>query len=124
MEIKLLSSTAKIPTRGSEYAAGFDLYADSVENINSSEGWSLQINPGETVKVNTGISIALPDSTFGGIYPRSGLATKQGLAPANKVGVIDEDYRGPVIVTSSIIIFSFSLLHKLSAPYKSRFVIS
>lgn len=86
MEIKLLSSTAKIPTRGSEYAAGFDLYADSVENINSSEGWSLQINPGETVKVNTGISIALPDSTFGGIYPRSGLATKQGLAPANKVG--------------------------------------
>lgn len=98
MEIKLLSSTAKIPTRGSEYAAGFDLYADSVENINSSEGWSLQINPGETVKVNTGISIALPDSTFGGIYPRSGLATKQGLAPANKVGVIDEDYRGPIIV--------------------------
>ena len=98
MEIKLLSSTAKIPTRGSEYAAGFDLYADSVENINSSEGWSLQINPGETVKINTGISIALPDSTFGGIYPRSGLATKQGLAPANKVGVIDEDYRGPIIV--------------------------
>lgn len=98
MEIKLLSSTAKIPTRGSEYAAGFDLYADSVENINSSEGWSLQINPGETVKVNTGISIALPDGTFGGIYPRSGLATKQGLAPANKVGVVDEDYRGPVIV--------------------------
>lgn len=98
MEIKLLSSTAKIPTRGSEYAAGFDLYADSVENINSSDGWSLQINPGETVKVNTGISIALPDGTFGGIYPRSGLATKQGLAPANKVGVVDEDYRGPVIV--------------------------
>lgn len=98
MEIKLLSSTAQPPVRGSEYAAGFDLYADSIEGASSPKDWSLQINPGETVKINTGIAIALPDGTFGGIYPRSGLATKQGLAPANKVGVIDEDYRGAVIV--------------------------
>lgn len=88
--IKKLSDTAIIPTRGSKYAAGYDLYADIKEAI--------QINPGDTLKVSTGIAIAIPDGCFGGIYPRSGLATKQGLAPANKVGVIDSDYRGPIIV--------------------------
>ena len=56
------------------------------------------ILPGETVKINTGVAVALPENTWGGIYARSGLATKQGLAPANKVGVIDSDYRGPLIV--------------------------
>lgn len=88
--IKKLSDTAIIPTRGSKYAAGYDLYADIKEAI--------QINPGDTLKISSGIAIAIPEGCFGGIYPRSGLATKQGLAPANKVGVIDSDYRGPIIV--------------------------
>lgn len=88
--IKKLSDTAIIPTKGSKYAAGYDLYADIKEAI--------QINPGDTLKVSSGIAIAIPEGCFGGIYPRSGLATKQGLAPANKVGVIDSDYRGPIIV--------------------------
>lgn len=88
--IKKLSDTAIIPTKGSKYAAGHDLYADIKEAI--------QINPGDTLKVSTGVAIAIPEGCFGGIYPRSGLATKQGLAPANKVGVIDSDYRGPIIV--------------------------
>jgi dUTP pyrophosphatase len=88
--IKKLSDSAIIPTRGSKYAAGYDFYADIKESV--------QINPGDTFKVSSGIAIAIPEGCFGGIYPRSGLATKQGLAPANKVGVIDSDYRGPIIV--------------------------
>ena len=87
-----LSPTAQAPTRGSERAAGYDLYADL-------EGYPELVIPAHSVrKISTGIAIALPDATFGAIYARSGLATKQGLAPANKVGVIDADYRGPVIV--------------------------
>jgi dUTP pyrophosphatase len=58
----------------------------------------IAIPVGEVRKISTGIAIALPEGTFGAIYARSGLATKKGLAPANKVGVIDADYRGPVIV--------------------------
>lgn len=98
IKIKKLTETAKIPTKGSEYAAGFDLYADNFGNFKSEKEWSLMILPGETVKINTGVAVALPENTWGGIYARSGLATKQGLAPANKVGVIDSDYRGPIIV--------------------------
>ena len=98
IKIKRLTETAKIPTKGSEYAAGFDLYADNFGNFKSEKEWSLMILPGETVKINTGIAVALPENTWGGIYARSGLATKQGLAPANKVGVIDSDYRGEIIV--------------------------
>lgn len=89
MNIKLLSKNATLPTRGSKEAAGWDLYAAE----------DATINPGETVKISTGIAIALPENTFGAIFARSGLATKQGLAPANKVGVVDSDYRGPVIVS-------------------------
>jgi dUTP pyrophosphatase len=91
--IKLLDGNAKIPTKGSEYAAGYDLYADLDADTDS-----ITIHPHNTVKINTGISIALPCFTFGAIFARSGLATKQGLRPANCVGVIDADYRGPVIV--------------------------
>lgn len=98
MEIKKLDPAAKLPTRGSWAAAGWDLYANTYEDFDTNENWTLNIPPNTTVKINTGIAIALPDGTFGGIYPRSGLATKQGLAPANKVGVIDADYRGPIIV--------------------------
>ena len=98
IKIKRLTETAKIPTKGSKYAAGFDLYADNFGDFKSEKEWSLMILPGETVKINTGVAVALPENTWGGIYARSGLATKQGLAPANKVGVIDSDYRGPLIV--------------------------
>ena len=87
-----LSPTAQAPTQGSEWAAGWDLHADL-------EGKDLiTIHPGEVRKISTGIAIALPEETFGAIYARSGMATKRGLTPANKVGVIDADYRGPVIV--------------------------
>lgn len=87
-----LSPTAQMPTQGSEWAAGWDLHADL-------EGKDLiTIHPGEVRKISTGIAIALPEYTFGAIYARSGMTTKRGLAPANKVGVIDSDYRGPVIV--------------------------
>lgn len=79
---------AIIPTRGSADAAGLDLY--SWETVN--------IAPGKTIKIDTGISVELPKGTFGAIFARSGLATKHGLRPANCVGVVDADYRGPVIV--------------------------
>lgn len=90
LKIKFLNNLAKIPTRGSEYAAGLDLYAATDYDI-----W---IEPHQTVKIDTGLAIALPTGTFGAIFARSGIATKQGLRPANCVGVVDADYRGPVIV--------------------------
>jgi dUTP pyrophosphatase len=90
MNIKLLNENAKVPTRGSEYAAGYDLY--------SSSDVPIDIMPHSTIKVDTGIAIELPENTFGAIFARSGLATKKGLRPANCVGVVDQDYRGPVIV--------------------------
>lgn len=90
IEFTLNNHLAKMPTRGSEYAAGYDLYAAT--------DYDIEIAPHETVKIDTGISIALPEWTFGAIFARSGLATKQGLRPANCTGVIDADYRGPVIV--------------------------
>ena len=97
IKIKKITPDAIMPTRGSEYAAGWDLYANSYEGIKS-DNWSLIIPPKSTIKIGTGFAIAIPNGCFGGIYARSGLATKQGLAPANKVGVIDSDYRGEVIV--------------------------
>ena len=90
IEFTLNNDLAKMPTRGSEYAAGYDLYAAT--------DYDIEIAPHETVKIDTGISIALPEWTFGAIFARSGLATKQGLRPANCVGIIDADYRGSVIV--------------------------
>lgn len=87
-----LTPWAHEPTRGSDQAAGYDLYADA-ENQDR-----IIIAPGEVKKISTGIAIALPKFTFGALYARSGLATKKGLAPANKVGVVDADYRGPIIV--------------------------
>ena len=86
-----LTEDAIEPTQGSAEAAGYDLYIpSSIEEI--------VIPAHETIKVGTGIAIELPNSTFGGIFARSGLATKQGLRPANCVGVIDSDYRGEIIV--------------------------
>lgn len=86
-----LTTTAQAPTQGSVLAAGYDLHADI-------DGKYLTIYPGEVRKISTGIAMALPEWTTGLIFARSGLATNQGLAPANKVGVIDADYRGPIIV--------------------------
>ena len=90
VNIKRLTDTAIIPTRGSKDAAGYDLYANIQEPI--------VIKPHETVKIGTGLSIEVPLGYFGGIVARSGLATKRGLAPANKIGVCDSDYRGEYIV--------------------------
>ena len=90
VRFKKLNENAKEPTRGSAAAAGYDLYAAVDED--------LMIPPHSTVKVGTGLAIELPDNTFGAIFARSGLATKQGLRPANCVGVVDSDYRGEVIV--------------------------
>lgn len=88
VQVKLLNEFAKIPTRGSEQAAGYDLYA-------ATDG-PVRIPAHRTILIGTGLSMALPQGTFLGIYPRSGLATKQGLRPANCVGVIDSDYRGEI----------------------------
>lgn len=90
MNIKLLNEYAKVPTQGSEYAAGWDLYAAIAVPVD--------IAPHSTVKVGTGIAVEIPDGFFAGIYARSGLATKKGLRPANCVGVCDSDYRGEYIV--------------------------
>lgn len=90
IKVKRLNDLAKMPTFGSYAAAGVDLYAATEYDI-----W---IKPHETVKVDTGLAMAIPVGYFGAIYARSGLATKQGLRPANCVGVVDADYRGPIIV--------------------------
>ncbi|MDE6001146.1 MAG: dUTP diphosphatase [Clostridia bacterium] len=90
VSIKKLNDKATIPSYGSEFAAGADLYA-CIEN-------DIQVKPHQTVVVPTGIAIELPLGYAGLIYARSGLATKKGLAPANKVGVVDCDYRGEVKV--------------------------
>lgn len=90
INVKKLNDLAKLPTRGSEYAAGLDLYANISEPI--------IIEPHTTCKIGTGISMELPNGTFGAIFARSGLATKKGLRPANCTGIIDSDYRGEYIV--------------------------
>ena len=90
LKVKKLKSEAQLPSRGSVDAAGWDLYACIDKPV--------AIFPHETVKIGTGLAFELPQFTFGGIFPRSGLATKNGLRPANCVGVCDSDYRGEYIV--------------------------
>lgn len=90
INIKRLDSVAKLPSRGSSCAAGYDLYSVNVKEID--------IAPHSTIKIGTGLAMEIPDGYFGAIFARSGLATKKGLRPANCVGVIDSDYRGEVIV--------------------------
>ncbi|MGN0395876.1 MAG: dUTP diphosphatase [Coprococcus sp.] len=90
INIKKLNKNATIPTYGSEYAAGADLYA-CIDN-------AITFEPGQTILVHTGIALEIPNGYAGLIYARSGLASKKGLAPANKVGVIDADYRGEIMV--------------------------
>lgn len=90
IRVKKLREGATLPTYGTPYAAGADLYACLEQEIT--------IAPGETVFVPTGIAMEVPEHCAGLIYARSGLACKRGLAPANKVGVVDSDYRGEIIV--------------------------
>lgn len=90
ISVKKLKDNAIIPTRGSAYAAGYDLYACIDATV--------EIPPHTTAKIGTGLAFALPDGYFAAIFARSGLAAKQGLRPANCVGVCDSDYRGEYIV--------------------------
>lgn len=88
VKIKKLTDCAIMPTYGSDGAAGADLYAAE----------SAVIAPGGTALVHTGIAMQIPEGFVGLVYARSGIAVKRGLAPANKVGVIDSDYRGEIMI--------------------------
>lgn len=90
VKVKKLTETSKLPTRGSVFSAGFDLYADNNVDIT--------IHAHETRKIGTGLALEIPDGYYGAIFARSGLATKEGLRPANCVGICDSDYRGEYIV--------------------------
>lgn len=90
IQVKKVFPEAKLPTYGSDFSAGADLYA--------AEPREVVIPAGKTVLIHTGLAFQIPEGYGGFIYARSGLATKSGLAPANKVGVIDADYRGEVMV--------------------------
>lgn len=90
VSVKLLDPRAKLPAYGSADAAGADLYALTDDPVT--------IQPGETALIHTGIALAVPRGYVGLVYARSGMACKRGLAPANKVGVIDADYRGEVMI--------------------------
>ena len=90
IRVKKLHPQAILPTYGSAEAAGADLYAFLETDVT--------ISPGQTVLIPTGLAIELPKGYAGLIYARSGLGVKRGLAPANKVGVIDSDYRGEFMV--------------------------
>lgn len=91
MNIKKLDDRAILPTYGSEFSAGADLYACLDEAVT--------IEPGEALLIHTGVAMEIPEGYAGLIFARSGLATKKGLAPSNKVGVVDADYRGEVMVS-------------------------
>ena len=90
IKVKKLREGAHLPTYGTEFSAGADLYACLEESVT--------IEPGQTKKIPTGLAMELPNGTAGLIYARSSLGTKRGLAPANKVGVVDSDYRGEFMI--------------------------
>lgn len=98
LSVKPLAPDIPLPSYAHPTDAGLDLHAISVEAPGTVIVATCIIQPGMTAKVHTGIAIKLPHGTFGAVYPRSGLATKTGLAPANMVGVIDENYTGEIIV--------------------------
>lgn len=104
VRVQKLRPTAILPTYGSAQAAGADLYACLDEAVT--------VAPGETVLIPTGIAIELPEGLVGLVYARSGLATKRGLAPANKVGVIDSDYRGEILVS----LHNHGVVHQMVQP--------
>ena len=90
IRVKKPSEKAILPTYGTPYAAGADLYACLESPVT--------IQPGQTAWISTGIAMEVPEGRAGLIYARSGMACKRGVAPANKVGVVDSDYRGPITV--------------------------
>ena len=90
IKIKKLNENAIIPTYGTEFSAGADLYA--------LQGEAITVEPHQTVMIHTGLAMEIPEGYAGLIFARSGLASKRGLAPANKVGVVDPDYRGEFMV--------------------------
>lgn len=90
INIKKLNVLAEVPLRGSNDSAGYDLYAAT--------SYIIEVPPHSTVKVGTGWAMDIPSGYFGAVFARSGLATKEGLRPANCVGVIDPDYRGEIMV--------------------------
>ncbi len=90
MRVKILNENATVPTYGTVDAAGADLYSASLEQIS--------FEPHETKMIPTGIALEIPKGCVGLVYARSSVGTKRGLAPANKVGVIDSDYRGEIFV--------------------------
>ncbi len=90
VNIKKLHENAIVPTYGTEFSAGADLYACMEEAVT--------ILPGKTEMIHTGIAMEVPVGYAGLVYARSGLACKKGLAPANKVGVVDADYRGEIMI--------------------------
>ena len=91
VKIKKLNPEAILPRRGSAQAAGYDLFACLPEG-------EITLQPGETRRISLGLALALPEGYFGAVFARSGLATRQGLRPANCVGVVDSDYRGENMV--------------------------
>ena len=92
VNFKKLNENAIVPTYGSEFAAGADLYA-------CTNGETVTFAPSETKLIKTGIAMEIPEGYAGLIYARSGIANKRGLAPSNKVGVVDSDYRGEIMVS-------------------------
>lgn len=90
VKVKRLTETAKLPTRGSEQAAGYDLFADIQEPV--------EIAPHTVAKIGTGLAMEIQEGYFGAIFARSGISLKRGLRPANCVGICDSDYRGEYIV--------------------------
>lgn len=85
-----LRETAKIPFKSTKYSAGYDLSADINDKV--------LIKPHTTIKIGTGLAIEPPKGYFAAVFARSGIATKEGLRPANCCGIVDEDYRGEIIV--------------------------
>lgn len=104
IRLKLLREGARVPTYGSEQAAGADLYACINQTVT--------IAPGESAWIPTGVAVEIPEGYVGLIYARSSMGAKRGLAPANKVGVIDSDYRGELCV----VLHNHSLLEQCVEP--------
>lgn len=102
VKIKRLSETAQLPTKAHDSDAAFDLYADIQDTFkpfgSTEDVKGIKVMPGQTVKIHTGFSTEIPIGYWGAIYARSGLATKQGLRPANCVAVIDAEYRGEWLI--------------------------
>lgn len=102
VKIKRLSETAQLPTKAHAFDAAFDLYGDIQDTFkpfgSTEDVKGIKVMPGQTVKISSGVAMEIPNGYWGAIYARSGLATKQGLRPANCTSVIDAPYRGPIIV--------------------------